>query len=341
MTEHLEREEIISAIDSDDWMTRWSAIRKSGDLRMVEATAQLAACLDDADVDIQIAAEESLIKIASPEALAALALLSTKRMDNARTTVSDQNQPVDVRLSALRTLCDSNPDDLPYILEKCIHATDQKLQRKAMKYFVDAAKAEHIPVLLSHFFAACLDTHNAEIKDFSLQALKRFRSQISPTMLLPYLRDQRLQKECIASLGDLIGKLENSADNEELFEMIVEYMKRDQENRKLVGMRGVSDSFISLGRCLEFIDVRKSAAILENLRSLTAVKRPICERCGKPLRMEDRDQTKILIGIPSAYLGTVCMRCNRVECYQCRGGIGLPCSRCGGEVDGAFVHHFR
>jgi RNase P subunit RPR2 len=70
-------------------------------------------------------------------------------------------------------------------------------------------------------------------------------------------------------------------------------------------------------------------------------KKPVCERCQKPLTMEDPDAFKIQHRMPSAYLGTVCMNCGKVECYRCRGGVGLPCSWCSGEVDGAFVHHFR
>lgn len=65
-----------------------------------------------------------------------------------------------------------------------------------------------------------------------------------------------------------------------------------------------------------------------------------CDRCHRPLRAEDPDPVKLRLGMPRAYLGTVCTKCGRIECYTCRGGVGLACSKCGGGVDGAFQQYF-
>ena len=67
----------------------------------------------------------------------------------------------------------------------------------------------------------------------------------------------------------------------------------------------------------------------------------ICDRCKKPLKREDPDPFKIKNKLPEVYLATICTQCHRVECFACRGGEGLPCSWCKGEIDGAFVHLFR
>lgn len=38
--------------------------------------------------------------------------------------------------------------------------------------------------------------------------------------------------------------------------------------------------------------------------------------------------------------GPPCYRCANPECYKCRGGVGLPCSKCGGDVSPAYQKLF-
>lgn len=65
---------------------------------------------------------------------------------------------------------------------------------------------------------------------------------------------------------------------------------------------------------------------------------PRCSRCGNPLTLED--STAVPLGLPRSYLGTVCRPCGKIECYKCRGGVGLPCSSCAGAVLPAYQHLF-
>lgn len=73
--------------------------------------------------------------------------------------------------------------------------------------------------------------------------------------------------------------------------------------------------------------------------------RAVCASCGKRLpRDADRDGSAIEASLLAAsgglYLGTVCGQCGKVECYSCRGGVGLPCSGCGGHVSPAYAKLF-
>lgn len=72
----------------------------------------------------------------------------------------------------------------------------------------------------------------------------------------------------------------------------------------------------------------------------TAITPPLCASCRKPLPREEPDAVAIALGLP-AFLGTVCRTCGRIECYRCRGGVGLCCSSCGGAVSPAYDHLFR
>ena len=66
---------------------------------------------------------------------------------------------------------------------------------------------------------------------------------------------------------------------------------------------------------------------------------PRCSRCRTSLKLEV--STAVPSGLPRCYLGSVCKSCGRIECYNCRGGVGLPCSSCAGEVLPAYEHLFK
>ena len=66
---------------------------------------------------------------------------------------------------------------------------------------------------------------------------------------------------------------------------------------------------------------------------------PQCSRCRTSLKLEV--STAVPSGLPRCYLGSVCKSCGRIECYNCRGGVGLPCSSCAGEVLPAYEHLFK
>jgi hypothetical protein len=79
-------------------------------------------------------------------------------------------------------------------------------------------------------------------------------------------------------------------------------------------------------------------------------KLPVCSNCGQDLeRDRDLDQhackriiDRTLLDVSGGlYLGTVCRECGKVECYTCRGGVGLPCSACHGKVTPAYDKLFR
>jgi hypothetical protein len=75
----------------------------------------------------------------------------------------------------------------------------------------------------------------------------------------------------------------------------------------------------------------------------------VCSTCRKPLQRDHSlDSGYGLSEIERAlrsysgglYLGTVCQQCGKVECYSCRGGVGLSCSNCGGDVSPAYSRLF-
>ncbi len=145
MNPNAEIEKLLIALDSDDWSTRWNAIRSLGELKAVEAVAKLSSCLDDPDPDIHVAAEEALLKIASPEATDSVVKYGIKRVERARDTLLNRNQSLDARLASLELLWERKPEDLASILENCIDDPDQKLQQRAFKYFSSVTTANHIP----------------------------------------------------------------------------------------------------------------------------------------------------------------------------------------------------
>jgi hypothetical protein len=100
----------------------------------------------------------------------------------------------------------------------------------------------------------------------------------------------------------------------------------------------------------EYIPQAIKIAREENDKRKTAVKKvPICSTCGKPLpRDHDLDRNFYVNSLERAikqfsgglYLGTLCQKCGKVECYSCRGGVGLPCSACKGAVSPAYAKFF-
>jgi hypothetical protein len=80
------------------------------------------------------------------------------------------------------------------------------------------------------------------------------------------------------------------------------------------------------------------AQVLES--PLSTPNAPLCAACHQPLPREGADLPPAPPGLPPAFLGTVCRSCARIECYGCRGGVGLPCSSCGGAVSPAYHHMF-
>jgi hypothetical protein len=67
---------------------------------------------------------------------------------------------------------------------------------------------------------------------------------------------------------------------------------------------------------------------------------PRCYRCGNPLELGPQPLVPLQALLPATFLGSVCKSCSAVECYKCRGGVGLACSKCGGEVMPAYQKMF-
>ena len=78
--------------------------------------------------------------------------------------------------------------------------------------------------------------------------------------------------------------------------------------------------------------------LLKMVLGHTSVSRstPRCSLCAEPLKLEESHE--VPSGLPRCYLGTVCKSCGRIECYSCRGGVGLPCSLCSGSVNPVYEH---
>ena len=75
----------------------------------------------------------------------------------------------------------------------------------------------------------------------------------------------------------------------------------------------------------------------------------ICSTCGRQLDRDTALESESRLSAPERalklhsgglFLGTVCESCGNVECYSCRGGVGLPCSRCGGTASPAYAKLF-
>jgi len=101
----------------------------------------------------------------------------------------------------------------------------------------------------------------------------------------------------------------------------------------LVKMREAGYSQLYAETEWEQVTGKKIASILH--------KGPFCCRCAKPLELERQDLSDPLQRVlPMTFLGTVCKICRTVECYRCRGGVGLPCSKCGGDISPAYQKLF-
>jgi hypothetical protein len=174
--------DLILALDSDDWRSRWNAVRDLGELKAVPAVTKISACLDDPDADIRLAAEEALLKIASPEALDSVAEHRRRHAEKGRAALLDRSRPLDVRLASLAALWEQKPQGLDSILLDCICEPDEQLQRKAFEHLATIAAPNHIPILIDK-----LSHPDTGIRELALSALQRYRGQFDPQLLASFV----------------------------------------------------------------------------------------------------------------------------------------------------------
>lgn len=279
--------QLIDALDSTDWSTRWNAIRELGNIKSVEAVKYISKFLNDPDPDIKFASEEALLNIGTDEAMELVDKQKNKdlqiqkesilkkeleKIDKHRARLLNKEISLNQRLESLDIIYESKTDDLLSVLEICINDPNVRLQRKAFQYFSNITTDSHIPTLIKK-----LSHPDEEIKLLALQSLYKHTRDINPQRFFPLIEDLSISADFLAELLKFLIKFKDDNVNKKIFQNIYEQLKSKKDKLFILDPKydkyKSSPLLDSIKNYLKKIDNEKTSNIINEITKLMATER--------------------------------------------------------------------
>ncbi len=324
----------------------------------VDAANALGKLCDRRAVDPLIGLLESNNDALRRAAVAALGKMADPRVVPALMTLVADPKKTSAKPEAAMTLGLMGVFEAVDRLTSCLSDTDYELRSAAAMalvalYATDRKKIPNVDSIVTSLIAAFEKEEKWSTLAAMAQALGSFADTRAIPLLIRKVRTWNIARalEAGRAVGAGLSSLGASRGQVSTYAM-----------QPINALLAVAGALANLGKNADYIaemlqpalrglayesetailaQIRKQAASVAAQHPRPAAPNAKCDRCGKLLELEPLDPSDALQAVlPRTYLGTICDVCSKVECYQCRGGVGRPCSWCGGHASPAYVAKF-